>query len=225
MMHGRLVEISGVTKTYRKGGREIIVLRNLTLLVNQGEYVAIMGASGSGKSTLLHILGCLDRPTTGRYLFNGREMSMLSDLHLSHVRACDIGFIFQSFYLLPQLSVFENVELPFLYAPRPPENIREQITMALAQVGLSDRHEHRPSELSGGEMQRVAIARALVARPKLILADEPTGSLDSVTGKEILVLLQQLNEAGTTILVVTHDLDVARRAERTLILKDGSFTN
>jgi putative ABC transport system ATP-binding protein len=184
-----------------------------------------MGASGSGKSTLLHILGGLDRYTRGTYRFAGRDMQALSDAQLSAIRASEVGFIFQSFNLIPQLSVYENVELPFFYGPEIPPAASERVMEALSKVGLSHRLRHRPSELSGGEMQRVAIARAIVMSPRLVLADEPTGSLDSVTGEQILAIMQELNNAGATVLLVTHNFEVARRARRQLVLKDGRFVS
>ncbi len=219
----RLVEISGLGKSYRMKGGEVQVLKDLDIGVERGEYVAIMGASGSGKSTLLHILGGLDRHTRGSYRFAGRDMQALSDARLSAIRASEVGFIFQSFNLIPQLSVYENVELPFFYGPDPGTATNARIEDALSRVGLSHRLRHRPAELSGGEMQRVAIARAIVMSPSLVLADEPTGSLDSATGEQILSIMQQLNDAGATVLLVTHNVDVANRAQRQLVLKDGRF--
>jgi len=219
----QLVEIAGLGKSYSMTGREVPVLSELDLQVQPGEFVAIMGASGSGKSTLLHILGGLDRHSRGSYRFAGRDMNALNDAQLSAIRANEVGFIFQSFNLVPQLSVYENVELPFFYAPETPADADQRIVGALSKVGLSHRLRHRPSELSGGEMQRVAIARAIVTSPRLILADEPTGSLDSATGEQILAILEGLNEAGTAVLLVTHNVEVAKRARRQLVLKDGRF--
>lgn len=219
----RLVEISGLGKSYPMKGGEVQVLKDLDIEVGRGEYVAIMGASGSGKSTLLHILGGLDRHTRGTYRFAGRDMQALNDAQLSAIRAREVGFVFQSFNLIPQLSVYENVELPFFYSPEIGTAAEDRIVQALAKVGLSHRLRHRPSELSGGEMQRVAIARAIVMSPSLVLADEPTGSLDSVTGDQILGIMQEFNDAGATVLLVTHNLEVAKRAQRQLVLKDGRF--
>ena len=199
------------------------MLHALDLAVGRGDFVAVTGASGSGKSTLLHILGGLDRPSEGSYRFDGRDMSALDDDERSRLRASHIGFVFQSFHLLPQLSVLENVALPFLYAPAGARDARERAAAALAKVGLSHRLAHRPSELSGGEMQRAAIARAIVVDPELVLADEPTGNLDSTTGAQILDVLAALNDAGTTLVLVTHDHDVAARARRRMHLKDGRF--
>ncbi len=220
---GHLIEISNLTKSYRIGGQNLTILHGLDMEVGRGEFTAIMGASGSGKSTLLHILGCLDRQTSGRYSFAGHEMKNWSDTQISEFRGSQIGFIFQNFNLLPQLSVYENVALPFLYSSQPHADTGELVTSALLQVGLTHRLQHRPAELSGGEMQRVAIARAIVTGPSLILADEPTGSLDSATGKEILAILQRLNDAGTAVILVTHDAGVAHQARRQLMLKDGRF--
>ena len=221
----RLVEIAGLGKSYPMTGCEVQVLRELDMEVQRGEFVAIMGASGSGKSTLLHILGGLDRHTSGSYRFAGREMTALDDTQLSAIRASEVGFIFQSFNLVPQLSVYENVELPFFYGPEIPPDAGERIIEALSKVGLSHRLRHRPAELSGGEMQRVAIARAIVTSPRLILADEPTGSIDSATGEQILTIVEGLNEAGATVLLVTHNFEVAKRAGRQLALKDGRFVS
>jgi putative ABC transport system ATP-binding protein len=182
-----------------------------------------MGPSGSGKSTLLYILGCLDRPTSGTYLLEGRDVSQASDKELSRLRANQIGFVFQTFNLLPHLSLVENVALPFLYSALDDQTAKERVMSAIQRVGLADRLTHRPTELSGGEMQRVAIARALAIEPNLILADEPTGNLDSKTSLEILALFQRLNESGSTIVMVTHDREVASYAQRVLLLKDGKF--
>ncbi len=220
-----LIQLSGIEKSYKTASGKLAVLRGLDLNVGHGDYVAIMGSSGSGKSTLLHILGCLDRQTAGQYSLAGRKIDGQNDDQLSDIRASEIGFVFQRFYLLPNLSVFENVALPFLYQPEYPESRLEQIANALELVGLTERIQHRPSELSGGEMQRVAIARALITRPKLILADEPTGNLDAVTANGILDILKRLNQTGVTIVLVTHDAAVASCAGRVLTLKDGRFVS
>ena len=220
---GHLIEITDLTKSYWIGGQNLTILHGLDMEVEDGEFTAIMGASGSGKSTLLHILGCLDQQTSGRYSFAGHEMNNWSDKQISEFRGSQIGFIFQNFNLLSQLSVHENVALPFLYSFRPHADTEELVARALLQVGLTHRLQHRPAELSGGEMQRVAIARAIVTGPSLILADEPTGSLDSATGKEILAILQRLNDAGTAVILVIHDAEVAHQAGRRLMLKDGRF--
>ncbi len=218
-----LIEVERLAKSYRRGAQELEILRDLDFRVAQGEFVALMGASGSGKSTLLNILGCLDRHSSGRYLFAGRDMSGLGDEALSLFRSREVGFIFQGFNLVSQFSVLENVELPFLYAPDYCADVRARCIDALGRVGLAARLEHKPSELSGGEMQRVAIARAIVMLPRLILADEPTGNLDSVSGGQILDILDELNRNGATILIVTHDVGVAARASRQMRLEDGRF--
>ena len=220
---GHLIQLTGIEKSYSAASGRLTILQGLDLYVAQGEFVAIMGSSGSGKSTLLHILGCLDRQTAGQYCFAGKNINTLSDAQLSGIRATEIGFVFQNFYLLPHLSVFENVALPFFYRHEHVADMDQQISEALEMVGLGDRIRHRPAELSGGEMQRVAIARALINRPKLILADEPTGSLDSVTSSGILDILERLNQAGVTVVLVTHDPVVAKRAGRILTIKDGRF--
>jgi putative ABC transport system ATP-binding protein len=218
-----VIEARGLGKSYRLAGRDVPVLCGLDLDVARGEFVAITGASGSGKSTLLHILGALDRPGAGRYRFDGREMASLDDDERSRVRAQGIGFVFQGFHLLPQLTVLENVMLPFQYAPEPVADGRERAVAALERVQLAHRLDHRPAELSGGEMQRTAIARAMVVEPRLLLADEPTGNLDSTTGAAILDTLMAMNAAGTTLVLVTHDRDVACRAPRRVALRDGRF--
>ncbi len=221
-----MLEVCRLCKRYVLAGREVAVLDRLDLQVAAGEFVAIRGASGSGKSTLLHVLGCLDRPSAGDYRFAGQPMQTLDDDALSAFRANDVGFVFQSFHLLPELTARENVALPFLYRGGVAEaggDVEQAVSEALAQVGLSERAEHLPAQLSGGEMQRVAIARAVVKRPRLLLADEPTGNLDSTTGREILDLLAGLNRGGTTLILVTHDASVANRADRQLLLRDGRF--
>ena len=222
-MNEPLVHARSVSKSYSKGGRDIPVLHGVDIDVERGEFVAITGASGSGKSTLMHILGALDRPTTGSYRFAGREVADLDDDERSRMRAARIGFVFQGFHLLPQLSIAENVALPFLYGPDACADGAARAHTALQRVGLGHRLAHRPAELSGGEMQRAAIARAIVTQPEIVLADEPTGNLDSATGAQVLDLLCELNAAGTTLLMVTHDGDVASRARRRLRLSDGRF--
>ena len=217
-----LIEAESIVKTYVRGDTEIPVLKKIDFSVRSGEWVAVMGPSGSGKSTLMHILGCLDRPTSGKYTFDGVDTRRASDTKLAYVRANAIGFVFQTFNLLSDLSIVENVEVPFLYSKNgKAKNTRGRIMEALEHVGLLHRISHRPNQLSGGEMQRVAIARALVMEPKLILADEPTGNLDSCTGNEILSLFSRVHRAGVTIIMVTHDREVANDAERTVVLKDG----
>jgi putative ABC transport system ATP-binding protein len=206
---------------YPRGGADVAALDGVSLDVRDGEKLAIMGPSGSGKTTLLSILGCLDRPTRGEHLFEGRSVAGLDDDTLSRLRNRAIGFVFQSFHLLPHLSVAENVETPLQYGERPMREWRPRALEALDRVGLAARADHRPSELSGGEAQRAAIARALVVEPRLLLADEPTGNLDSVTGGEIATLLDGLHAQGSTVVLVTHNEPLARRAERLVTLRDG----
>jgi putative ABC transport system ATP-binding protein len=208
-------------RRYRMGEAEIHALRGVGLVVQRGEYVAIMGPSGCGKSTLMNLLGCLDTPDEGRYWLGGRLVSELSDLELARVRNREIGFVFQTFALLPRQSALANVEMPLVYAGARAADRRRRATAALARVGLADRAGHWPAELSGGQRQRVAIARALVTEPQLLLADEPTGNLDSGTGGEILALFDDLHRAGNTLVLVTHEQAVAQRAGRTIMLRDG----
>ena len=216
-----LIQTNELWKTYQMGSSEIHALRDVELSVEAGDYVAIMGPSGSGKSTFLNLLGCLDTPTRGRYVLNGRDVSSMDEDELALVRNEEIGFVFQTFNLLPRATALHNVELPLIYAGVPLEQRRQRGLEALEKVDLAARVEHRPSELSGGERQRVAIARALVNNPSLLLADEPTGNLDSKTGEEILGILDRLHGKGHTLLVVTHERDVAARARRIVHLKDG----
>jgi putative ABC transport system ATP-binding protein len=220
-----LIDIHDLRRTYRMGEQDLTVLHGVDLQIDAGEFVAIMGPSGSGKSTLMHILGCLDRPTSGRYVFDGLEVQNLDDLELSRLRNQKVGFVFQSFNLIPQLDVIENVELPMIYSGLSRSERQTRATELLHRVGLAHRETHRPTELSGGECQRVAIARALVMRPRLVLADEPTGNLDSRTGEEILQLFDELHVQGTTLLLVTHDPGVAARADRTVRIRDGRVEN
>ncbi len=216
-----LLEIKGLSKNYLLGKKVIPILRGVDLSVEDGEFVAIMGTSGSGKSTLLHILGGLDTPDQGTYSFNRKNMLTMSDTERSWIRAHWLGFVFQTFDLLPELNVVENISLPFLYNTTDHTQRDRQVSEAVEQVGLVHRKTHRPMELSGGEMQRVAIARALVVQPKLILADEPTGNLDSKSSLDILDLFQELHSTGTAIIMVTHDREVAARSGRILKMEDG----
>ncbi|HYD85614.1 MAG TPA: ABC transporter ATP-binding protein [Opitutus sp.] len=216
-----VIEIEGVTKLYRMGSEIIHALRGVTLNIHRNEYLAIMGPSGSGKSTLMNMLGCLDTPTAGRYDFSGKNVAHMDDNELADIRNREIGFVFQTFNLLPRSNALHNVELPLIYAGLPKHERIERARRALEDVGLAERMHHRPNELSGGQRQRVAIARALVTRPSIILADEPTGNLDSKTGVEIMALFEQLYEQGNTIIVVTHEEDIARHARRIVRLRDG----
>jgi len=215
------VVVDNVVKEYVLDGETVHALRGISFTIPQGQYVAIMGPSGSGKSTLLNLLGCLDRPTAGRILLGGEDVTQASDDRLSEIRASHIGFVFQSFNLIPQLTVLENIEVPLYYQGRLGAADRRRCRELAAMVGLGDRLRHRPTQLSGGQQQRVAIARSLVNDPYFILADEPTGNLDSVTTEDILQVLDDLNRRGKTILLVTHEPDVARRAKRIIRLRDG----
>jgi putative ABC transport system ATP-binding protein len=220
--HGALViEIEGVTKLYRMGTETIHALRGVSLKIHRNEYLAIMGPSGSGKSTLMNMLGCLDTPTAGRYEFSRKNVATMVDDELAEIRNKEIGFVFQTFNLLPRSNALHNVELPLIYAGLGRAERLDKARQALANVGLGERMFHRPNELSGGQRQRVAIARALVNNPSIILADEPTGNLDSKTGEEIMALFEQLYEQGNTIIVVTHEEDIARHARRIVRLRDG----
>ncbi|MBU1487614.1 ABC transporter ATP-binding protein [bacterium] len=216
-----MIALEGVSKTYQMGNTSLRALKDISFKAEEGEFVAIMGSSGSGKSTLLNILGCLDKPTKGNYLLVGTKISELDDNELSEIRLQKIGFIFQTFNLLPRLTALRNVELPLLYAGAKERTLRG--LSLLEKVGLKQRAFHRPTELSGGEQQRVAIARAIANNPKIILADEPTGNLDIATGKEIMEILQFLNKEGATILMVTHEQHIASYAHRQIYLKDGEI--
>ena len=220
-----IVEVQNVSKVYRMGEEEVRALWELTLTINEGDYVAVMGPSGSGKSTLLNLLGCLDRPTSGRYLLGGHDVSGLDDDELSAVRSSKLGFIFQSYNLIPQLTVLENIEVPLYYQGLSEAESRERSVELARLVGLSNRLNHRPFELSGGQQQRAAIARALVNQPMVLLADEPTGNLDSVTGAEILEILENLHNEGRTIIMVTHDDGIAERTSRVVQMRDGSISS
>ena len=216
-----VIRIRDLTREYRMGAERILALRGVTLEIHGNEYVAIMGPSGSGKSTMMNVLGCLDTPTAGEYWLNGEEVSRLTDDALARVRNREIGFVFQTFNLLPRATALHNVELPLVYAGVRTRERRERAAAALERVGLADRMDHRPNELSGGQRQRVAIARALVNRPSILLADEPTGNLDSVTSEEIMEVFAALHAAGQTVIMVTHEPDIAARAQRRIVLRDG----
>ncbi|MFM1850535.1 MAG: Macrolide export ATP-binding/permease protein MacB [Verrucomicrobiota bacterium] len=216
-----VIEIAGVTKLYTMGEETIHALRGVDLKIHRNEYLAIMGPSGSGKSTLMNMLGCLDTPTAGHYEFNGKDVAAMIDDELAEIRNREIGFVFQTFNLLPRATALANVELPLIYAGVSPHDRTERAKQVLANVGLEQRMHHKPNELSGGQRQRVAIARALVNRPSIILADEPTGNLDSKTGVEIMALFEDLYAAGNTLIVVTHEEDIARHARRVVRLRDG----
>ncbi len=218
-----LIRLQSITKIYGSGDAAVVALDDFSLSVAAGELLAVMGPSGSGKSTLMNILGCLDTPTSGRYWFGGEDVSRLNETQLAHVRNRRIGFVFQQFQLLPKLPAWRNVELPLLY--RGEKDRRALALHALDQVGLSNRVDHRPTQLSGGQQQRVAIARALVTDPDLILADEPTGNLDTAASRDVLAILQDLNRQGRTIVIITHDPEVAPVAQRTVVMRDGRLVH
>ena len=220
-----MIKLSGITRTYRIGGSPLHALKSFDLEVPDGDYMAIMGPSGSGKSTLLNILGCLDRPSSGSYQLDGREVAQLGEAELTRVRRHRIGFVFQTFHLVPRLSATANVELPMVFAGVGRAERRERSGRALDAVGLSDRAGHRPDQLSGGERQRVAIARAVVMGPSIVLADEPTGNLDSKSGDEVIRLLETMNDDGLTLIVVTHDPDIGSRARTRIRLVDGRLAD
>src|SRR6059036_3150853 len=223
MNNGALVRLIDVHKVYRTGEMEVPAVRGVSIEIKRGEFVALMGASGSGKSTLMNILGCLDRPTTGHYILDGADVSGLDRDRLADIRNGKIGFVFQNFNLLPRTSARENVELPLVYSAQPltHSELRERADRVLASVGLAGREDHYPSQLSGGQQQRVAIARALINEPEMLLADEPTGNLDSRTSVEIMAIFQQLNEHGITIIMVTHEQAIAGYAQRNVMMRDG----
>ena len=218
-----LIGLSGITKTYDAGELAVQALQGIDLAIERGQMVAIIGPSGSGKSTLMHILGCLDAPSTGSYVLDGQDVSSLSSFQLAAVRNRKIGFVFQTFNLLPKASLLRNVELPMLYAGLGGRDRKERATLALVRVGLGDRARHKPAELSGGQRQRAAIARAIVMEPSLILADEPTGNLDSKTGVEVLRIFHDMHERGETIVIVTHDPRIAEQCERVVQIVDGKI--
>lgn len=220
-----MIELENIHRVFSVGSSEVRALDGIDLSLEAGEYVAVMGSSGSGKSTLMNILGCLDTPTEGRYHLLGHEVPQLDDDSLARVRNREVGFIFQSFNLLPRLSALKNVELPLIYAGVKPPERADRARHALQRVGLGDRVEHRPNQLSGGERQRVAIARALVGRPSLLLADEPTGNLDSRTSREVMEIVDQLSASGATVVVVTHETEVAEHAQRRVLMSDGRIVD
>ncbi|MBN2320212.1 MAG: ABC transporter ATP-binding protein [Acidobacteria bacterium] len=220
-----MIQIEDLWKTYQMGSEEIHALRGVTFNINRGEYLAIMGPSGSGKSTMMNLIGCLDTPSKGKYLLNTRLVSEMDDDELAHIRNKEIGFVFQTFNLLPRASALHNVELPLIYNGTPANERKERAIQTLQSVELGERVYHRPNELSGGQRQRVAIARALVNNPSIILADEPTGNLDSATSRDIMTLFDALHEKGNTIILVTHEPDIASHAHRVIRLLDGQIAS
>lgn len=220
-MEQPIIDIKNLRKTYYMGTQTVHALKDVSILINKNEYVALMGPSGSGKSTLMNLLGCLDTPTSGQYVLNGRDVSQMSDDELAEIRNKEIGFVFQTFNLLPRTTALENVALPMIYAGASKSERTERAKEVLTDVGLADRMDHKPNELSGGQRQRVAVGRALVNKPSIILADEPTGNLDSKTSLEIMQLFDEIHQAGNTVIVVTHEEDVAKRARRIIRLRDG----
>ena len=222
---GAIAELINISKIYGEGATQVRAVNELNLKVFKGDYLAVMGTSGSGKSTAMNILGCLDRPSSGSYWLLGQEVNKLSDDDLATLRNRHLGFVFQQFHLLSNMSALENVELPMIYANVPVAERKERAAAALQRVGLGERLKNKPNQLSGGQQQRVAIARAIINRPALLLADEPTGALDSDTTREVLAIFDQLNQEGMTVLLVTHEQDVAQRAQRVLLFRDGHIAN
>lgn len=219
-----ILNMENIVKCYYLGGEEQVVLDNVNLKINQGEFISILGPSGSGKSTLMHIIGCLDVPTRGKYVLGGQDVESLDEGELSRIRNREIGFVFQSFQLLPRLNALENVELPLVYAGVSPRERKRRAAAVLERVGLQDKLKHYPNQLSGGQQQRVAIARSVVTEPSIVLADEPTGALDQTTGQQIIALFEELNQEHRTIVIITHDINVARHAQRIVNIIDGKLT-
>ncbi|MBP6126747.1 MAG: ABC transporter ATP-binding protein [Flavobacterium sp.] len=220
-----MIDIKGITRDFQLGSETVNVLKGIDLLINKGEYVALMGPSGSGKSTLMNILGCLDTPTSGSYILNGKQVSEMHDDELAEIRNKEIGFVFQTFNLMPRTTALDNVALPMVYAGFSKEERNKRATEVLTQVGLADRMDHKPNQLSGGQRQRVAVGRALVNKPSIILADEPTGNLDSKTSVEIMKLFGEIHANGNTVILVTHEEDIAAHAHRIIRLRDGIIEN
>lgn len=218
-----MIKFIGLSKEYKLGSNSLLALKNISFKINTGEFVSIMGSSGSGKSTMMNIIGCLDLPTAGQYILNSKDVSKLNSNELANIRNKDIGFVFQNFNLLPRLNALENVILPLLYSGQAPKERINLAKQSLASVGLGERIMHRPNQLSGGQQQRVSIARAIVSSPKIILADEPTGAIDSNTSLEIMEILKSLNKKGITIIIVTHETDISKFAKRILYMKDGEI--
>ena len=219
-----MINLKGITKSFQNGAESVQILHGIDVTLNQGEFTSIMGPSGSGKSTLMNIIGCLDKPTTGTYELAGQNISNMTETELAHVRNKEIGFVFQNFMLLPRLTALQNVELPLIYRGINGSERKKMVMEALQRVGMEGRADHLPKELSGGQQQRVSIARALAGKPPVILADEPTGALDSKTGAELMEMLKELHSEGNTIVLITHDSDVARQAKRIVRIQDGKIT-
>jgi len=220
-----MIELENIQRTFQVGEQTVKALNDITLSITKGEYVSVMGPSGSGKSTLLNVIALLDQPSAGRYLLNGRPVTQLSDDELAKVRRENIGFVFQFFHLIPRLTAAENIEIPMILAGIAPKDRKQRVATALAEVGLENRAQHKPDQLSGGQLQRVAIARAMIMKPEILLADEPTGNLDSQSGKEIIELLENLNRQGVTLMVITHDPIIGGRAHRKIRIVDGSIAS